>query len=317
MSDDLLPVDGHVYPDGCVHLADARRLAEGRTWLKLDAVDFAPIQAALTALAEAARRCAGLIAADGRTGSAGFRLLSQTAERWRAFESAVVSAGAVSADLTTNALLLTYDNELPMAEQRMAVVYELWDLLSHHRRGRFGDAAGLDMLANQADAATQLLAGLTPSAPPAGAVIPAVPAVQPTEQTASETTSTGMTWQEAAERMERLRGQGEPFTSQHKLAELFGCSSGTINKAIHSSPQLTAWAKRATTAPRAQSITPVVTDRTAQVRELNPEDEAAIREYIEQADPETKGWFLALPTDKQLEVVNDPDKHQKLLGRKP
>src|SRR5262249_21264432 len=46
-----------------------------------------------------------------------------------------------------------------------AVVNELWDLISHHRRGRFDDADGLDMLAKQADAAAKLLAGLTPSAP--------------------------------------------------------------------------------------------------------------------------------------------------------
>ena len=110
MSDDLPPVIGEV------HLDDAGQLATGRTWVHLDAVDFAPILAALIALAEVARQCAGLITANGRAGSAWSRLLSQTAEHWRAFESAVVSAG-----LTENAPL-TYDNELPMAEQRMAVV---------------------------------------------------------------------------------------------------------------------------------------------------------------------------------------------------
>jgi hypothetical protein len=41
-----------------------------------------------------------------------------------------------------------------------------------------------------------------------------------------------ITRQEAAERLERLRTQGEAFTSQHKLAEQIGCSSATINKAI-------------------------------------------------------------------------------------
>src|SRR5262249_22706866 len=61
-----------------------------------------------------------------------------------------------------------------------------------------------------------------------------------------------MTWQEAAKRLECLRSQGEPFTSQHKLAGVFGCSSGTINKAIRSSPQLEKWAKPPEAAPRAQ-----------------------------------------------------------------
>jgi hypothetical protein len=127
----------------------------------------------------------------------------------------------------------------------------------------------------------------------------------------------GMTWQEVAERMERLRTQGEPFTSQHKLAKQLGCSSGTINKAIRETPSLKPWAERKAAAPRAQSLDPVVTDRAAQGRELDPADDAAIREFIEKADPQVKAWFLALPVEEQLEVVNDPDKHRKILGRKP
>ena len=41
----------------------------------------------------------------------------------------------------------------------------------------------------------------------------------PANDAAPKTTVVGMTWQESAERLERLRGQGEPFTSQAKLAE--------------------------------------------------------------------------------------------------
>jgi hypothetical protein len=127
-----------------------------------------------------------------------------------------------------------------------------------------------------------------------------------------------MTWQEAAERMNRLRTQGEPWTSQHKMAKQFGCSSGTINKAIRETPELQTWAKRQTAiVPRAQSINDVVTDRTAQRRELDPADDAAVREYIERADPETKAWFLGLPPETQIEVVNVPDKYPRILGRKP
>jgi hypothetical protein len=127
--------------------------------------------------------------------------------------------------------------------------------------------------------------------------------------------SVHMTWQEAAEQMERLRAEGQAFSSQQKLADKFGCSSGTINKAIRQTPSLEAWAKRQTAAPRAQSINDVVTDRTAQSTEPNPEDNAAIREFIESADSETKAWFLGLPHEKQLEVVSDPDKHRKILKR--
>jgi hypothetical protein len=63
------------------------------------------------------------------------------------------------------------------------------------------------------------------------------------------------------------------------------------------------------------TLNEVVTDRTAQRCELDPEDEAALREFIENAEPEVKAWFLALPTDVQLEVLDDPDPYQKILGR--
>jgi hypothetical protein len=129
----------------------------------------------------------------------------------------------------------------------------------------------------------------------------------------------GMAWQEAAERMERLRRQGEPYTSQHKLAEQFGCSSWTINKAIKETPPVQVWAKRSGAAPRAQSINDAVTDRTAQSREPDPEDDAAIREYLERDNltPEERAFFNGLSREDQLFYLNDPDKHQKILGRKP
>jgi hypothetical protein len=205
MSDDLSPVDGCVHPD------DAGRLAAGRTLVNLDTVDFAPILASLQCVAESARQCAGLMAAAescGIAGSAERRLLSQTAERWSAFEAAVVGAGVVSTDLTTGTLLLTYDVELPMAEQRMAVVYELWDLISHHRRGRFDGADGLEMLAKQADAAAQLMSGLTPSETP------------PAEATPSE---------QAVSRAETIEAKAVATWFQHKdwtkkqIAEAIGC----------------------------------------------------------------------------------------------
>jgi hypothetical protein len=129
-----------------------------------------------------------------------------------------------------------------------------------------------------------------------------------------------MPWQDAAERLKRLRAQGEPWTSQHKMAERFGCSSGTINKAIRATPELHAWAKRQTAAvPRAQSINVVVTDRTAQCREPDPADDAAIREYLEQEDlpPEERAFFNGLSREDQLFYLDDPDKHQKIRGRKP
>lgn len=128
----------------------------------------------------------------------------------------------------------------------------------------------------------------------------------------------GMAWKEAADRMERLRSQGGPWTSQQNMAKRLGCSSSTINKAIHETPSLQAWAKGKVAArPRAQSLNDVVTDRTAESRELDPADEAALREFIEKADPETKTWFLALSLHDQLAHLDDPDKHDRIFGRKP
>jgi hypothetical protein len=60
-----------------------------------------------------------------------------------------------------------------------------------------------------------------------------------------------------------------------------------------------------------------VTDDIVQTRELDPTEEAAIREFIERADPEVKAWFLSQTRQNQLDYLNDPDKYPKILGRKP
>ncbi len=127
---------------------------------------------------------------------------------------------------------------------------------------------------------------------------------------------TGMTWQEVAKRLQTLYSRGESFTSQAKLAEALRCAPGTVNKAIRNTPELHGWAKRAAQ-PRATSANVVVMDNRRQSTELDPADDAAIREYIETADPEVRAWFLALPIDAQLDHLDDPDRHQKILGRKP
>src|SRR5262249_30288920 len=122
-----------------------------------------------------------------------------------------------------------------------------------------------------------------------------------------------MTWREAAERLERLRAQSEPWTSNHKLAEQLGCSPATILKATRSTPVLKAWAKRAGAAPGAQSINDVVMDRLAQSSEPDPEDAAAIKEHLDRDDltDDERAWFLALSLPGQIAFLSDPDKHQK------
>jgi len=144
------------------------------------------------------------------------------------------------------------------------------------------------------------------------------------DETADDPQGTGgMSWQEAAERLERLRQQGEPYTSQQKFAKQFGCAPATINKAIRNTPSLKVWAKVDPT-PKAQSINEVVTDSTAQNRELGPEDEAAIREYLERDDitPEERAFFNGLSPADQLIFLDDPDAdngilHMRILNRTP
>jgi len=140
-----------------------------------------------------------------------------------------------------------------------------------------------------------------------------------TGQTRRDEPEVPMSWQEAADRMERLRIQGKPFTSQHKLAELFGCSSGTINKAIQQTASLHCWAKRQNVAARkARSLNDAVMGRAAQSTEPDPNDQAAIREYLEgDLTPDERGFFNGLSLEDQIEFLNDPDKHDKILGRKP
>jgi hypothetical protein len=138
----------------------------------------------------------------------------------------------------------------------------------------------------------------------------------------------GMTWQKAAERMKRLRDRGDQWTSQHKLAKQFGCSSGTINKAIKNTPELQNWAQQEPASPKAQSLTPFkkgegyiepVTDRTLDPRASGPADDAAIQEHLEREDltPAERAFFNGLSREDQLAFLDDPDKYQKIRGRKP
>jgi hypothetical protein len=128
-----------------------------------------------------------------------------------------------------------------------------------------------------------------------------------------------MDWRGAAERMNRLRIQGEQWTSYSKMAEQIGCSKATIFKAVKQISELQTWAKPQTTsAPRAQSINDVVTDHAAQRRELDPADDAAIREYLERdLSPDERAFFNGLSKVDQIFFLSDPDKHPRILGRKP
>jgi len=131
--------------------------------------------------------------------------------------------------------------------------------------------------------------------------------------------SEGMTWQDAAVRLKRLRSLGDPWPGYRAMADRLGRSPATVHKAVRNTPELQTWAKhQSSAAPRSQSLNDVVTDRTAQSREPDPEDDAAIREYLERdLKPEERAFFNSLSREDQLDFLDDPDEHQRILGRKP
>lgn len=126
----------------------------------------------------------------------------------------------------------------------------------------------------------------------------------------------GMTWQEAAKRLERLHESGIEFTSQHDISRSFKCSPATINKALDKTPSLHVWANiQPKQEPELQpkTVPDFVIGNTGQSVEIDPVDAAAISEFIDKCkDSETKSWFLALPLDKQIEYLNRIDEFDEI-----
>jgi hypothetical protein len=114
----------------------------------------------------------------------------------------------------------------------------------------------------------------------------------------SAMTAGGMRWQDVAERLERLRIQGEAWPGYREMARrLNDCSTATVYKAVKSSPELIEWAKRQA-APRAQQSLDNeeagVKESVIQQREPDPAEDAAdaeLRTEIEKADPEERSFL--------------------------
>lgn len=96
----------------------------------------------------------------------------------------------------------------------------------------------------------------------------------------------GLGCQEVAKRLEKLRLQGESYTSQHKLAKQIGCSVSTVNKAIQNTEALRAWAdiKERTPAPKAVRLNDLVADNVPQSREPVPGESFTRGEAEEKLD---------------------------------
>jgi hypothetical protein len=172
-------------------------------------------------------------------------------------------------------------------------------VVEHHQFARLDDA--LFVL----NAVEYLLPNVLPEAPesfvaaePTVSNLPEVTA-DPTERLVDEENKVGTIWQKIAERLNELRRQGERCPGQHKLADRLGCSPGTINKAIHSSAELTEWARRTPKKPKAQQSlnndNAAVADDAVQVREPDPTEAAAeaelLRELIEKASPAGRAFI--------------------------
>lgn len=148
-------------------------------------------------------------------------------------------------------------------------------------------------------------------------------------------------WRDIRQRLERLREQGEQYTTQAKLAAKLTCSPSTINKAISRSTKLNAWkaeaiAWRGNKAPPTSSLTEAHLDNLAQPCEQDPAEAASLDDpeevlahLIQDAAPKIRAKLNTItPKDVQEMtgdqvrnlvdmICNDPDKYNRVLGRKP
>ena len=156
-----------------------------------------------------------------------------------------------------------------------------------------------------------------------------------------KTKTTETDWRDIQRRLERLRDQGEEYTTQARLAAKLNCSPSTINKAISQSTKLNAWkaeaiARRGNKAPPTSSLTEVHLDNTAQWCEQNPAEavtlddpEEVLAHLIQDAEPKVRAKLNAI-TSKDVQdmtgdqvrklvgmIRNDPDNYNRVLGRRP
>jgi hypothetical protein len=112
-----------------------------------------------------------------------------------------------------------------------------------------------------------------------------------------------VTWQSVAADLNRRRLQNERFPTQEELARQYGCSKGLVHKAIHSDPELVAWAKPTEAMPRAvgQSRKVESGDKRSGPashepvsRELDPAAAAAAKEWqgVLKNDAAERAFFL-------------------------
>ena len=130
---------------------------------------------------------------------------------------------------------------------------------------------------------------------------------RPDEETAKPTCS------EVKRHLKNLCRQGKPYTSERKLAEVFGCSARLVGKAINSSDELKTWktsSKPASPAPRATALSTPVVGSAPQSREPDPSDvvlkeevDIIMARLIQQAAPEERAELNALDADGRRKLA--------------
>ncbi len=157
-------------------------------------------------------------------------------------------------------------------------------------------------------------------------------------------------WRDVQRRLLELYEQGERYTSIADLANRLGCSKATVHKAIKppqssldglnkadraqansAARKLAGWQARSSTgngAPHAISLNDLITDSVAQAREANPATEAEGADWdVEferlrnEAEPDERTRLDAMSEDRKRELMaelrKDPDRYDRVVGRKP
>lgn len=142
-------------------------------------------------------------------------------------------------------------------------------------------------------------------------------------------------WRDVQRRLLHLYERGDIYTTISNLAERFECCGATIVKAIKDSTKLRGWQARgleARRSPRASSLTQAHLDRTAQSREIYPsntvegvetdDDDVILSRLLQEAEtPEERARLKSLSPEQQTVLAdllrNDPDRGDRILGRRP
>jgi len=149
-------------------------------------------------------------------------------------------------------------------------------------------------------------------------------AVEPTDAAGGD--GDGQIWQEVQAELERLRLQGERYSSQQKLADRIGCTKFLVQKAIANGPvELREWASRQRGASRknaSQKAAAAAFDKTPQGREDDPAEklhdcdvDIVLAKLLDEASPKERARINGMtPAEKRQlaeTVYRDPDTEEQ------